>query len=118
MAKTFDSIQILYIVISCLVLSHNTLSMQLSQFNRVYYPSSRWRNNPVATTQKDEPNPCTAKNWMHYNEKCFFVSLDKLDWHSAKKKCESMDSNFVSFHSLDDIKDLKKAVKLVYLFSF
>lgn len=41
--------------------------------------------------------------WQNFQAGCYKLKTEKLDWNSAQKTCQKMDSHLVSIHTLSEL---------------
>ncbi|KAI1885771.1 hypothetical protein AGOR_G00207230 [Albula goreensis] len=57
-----------------------------------------------------ECRPC-PDSWLHFEDKCYYFSSDKMDWEKSKESCEAMGSHLAILHSHAQHEALEKAAR-------
>ncbi|XP_013123276.1 ladderlectin-like [Oreochromis niloticus] len=57
----------------------------------------------------NKPPSCPC-GWTEYYDQCFFYVSEALAWVDAQRKCESMNANLASVHSLEEYQLLQRVI--------
>ena len=55
---------------------------------------------------------CTPSDWVYFNNSCFKVFKEELNWFDAHRSCTSNKSTLISIHSTEENNLLRKTDKL------
>ncbi|KAM6382923.1 LOW QUALITY PROTEIN: C-type lectin domain family 4 member E-like [Alca torda] len=86
-------------VIVCLVVF---LRGSYGQYKILLQNATEWRCVPNISARKKEGWMCCPNGWKRFQEKCYYLSTDKMSWVESVQNCTGMGSHLVVINSAEE----------------